>query len=142
MILLLHFIHVSFFKIFLLKNQHLRTLLLLPTGVQLNPTTGHLNMSGSTSLDAAQRRLDDVVSGMWHNQEAEKILKDSGIPMLGSLSSNMSIALVDQHIGNKTSWTDLDCLHQCQGGKYRDQYRGFHSSLSHNHMESSLLYSM
>ena len=88
----------------------------LLAGVAFDPKTGALN-----------KERDDIVSGGWFNEDAQRILAEtnSGIPVLGGLSSNMSIAFAGQHHGTHTTgWTDLDCLHFCQGGR-------FDSSLTH-----------
>jgi hypothetical protein len=78
-------------------------------GVSFDAATGVLNTTGAD--------VDKLASSSEMNSHALEILNNSGIPVLGQLSYNMSVALAEQHVGSQASgWSTLDCLHHCQGG--------------------------
>ena len=78
-------------------------------GASYDPLTGALNTTGA--------RVDKHASSSEMNSNTLRILRGSGIAVLGQQSYNMSVALAEQHVGDMVrGWSNLDCLHFCQGG--------------------------
>ena len=70
-----------------------------------------VNFSGPTPLLVnALRALIPL------NLDAIALLAGSGIPVLGGLSYNMSLALHQMHVGHMASRAELDCQHYCSPG--------------------------